>query len=129
MAILIGGDLSAIGESPLGIFYMLCGALTWGLGTVLFKRAPWRIPVPVIVGWQFIVIAIPITAIAFLVEAPDFDYTAWSWFTIAYQIFAGALIGNYAWAKIVTLLPAGVAAISSPAHPCDRCRQRCSDSG
>ncbi len=113
MAILIGGDLPAIGESPLGIFYMLCGALTWGLGTVLFKRAPWRIPVPVIVGWQFIVVAIPITAIAFLTEAPDFNYTTWSWFTIAYQIFAGALIGNYAWAKIVTLLPAGVAAISS----------------
>lgn len=113
MVVLIGGDLPAIGESPLGAIYMLCAAVTWGLGTVLFKRAPWRIPVPVIVGWQFLVLSVPITAVALIVETPDFNYTAWSWFTIAYQIFAGALIGNYAWAKIVTLLPAGVAAISS----------------
>ncbi len=113
MVVLIGSDLPAIGESPLGAIYMLCSAVTWGLGTVLFKRAPWRIPVPVIVGWQFIVLSVPITAVALIVEAPDFAYTTWSWFAIAYQIFAGALIGNYAWAKIVTLLPAGVAAISS----------------
>ena len=113
MVILISGDLPAIGESPLGVIYMLCGALTWGAGTVLFKRAPWRIPVPVIIGWQLLVIAVPITTVAFLTETPRLDYAAWSWFTIAYQIFAGALIGNYAWAKIVTLLPAGVAAISS----------------
>ena len=113
MAILIGGDLPSIGESPLGAIYMLCGALTWGAGTVLFKKAPWRIPVPVIVGWQFLVISVPITIVAFVVESPDFDYTTWSWLTIGYQVFAGALIGNYAWAKIVTLLPAGVAAISS----------------
>jgi len=117
MVVLIGGDLPAIGESPLGIIYMLCGALTWGAGTVMFKRAPWRIPVAVIIGWQLLVIAVPITAIAFLTEAPRLDYAAWSWFAIFYQIFVGALIGNYAWDKIVTLLPAGVAAISSLAIP------------
>ncbi len=117
MVILISGDLPAIGESPLGVIYMLCGAVSWGLGTVLFKRAPWRIPVPVIIGWQLLVIAVPITIVAFLTETPRLDYSAWSWFTIAYQIFAGALIGNYAWAKIVTLLPAGVAAISSLVIP------------
>lgn len=117
MVILVSGDLPAIGESPLGAIYMLCGALTWGAGTVLFKRAPWRIPVPVIIGWQLLVLGVPITIVAFLTETPRLDYTGWSWFAIAYQIFASALIGNYAWAKIVTLLPAGVAAISSLAIP------------
>jgi drug/metabolite transporter (DMT)-like permease len=117
MVILIGADLPAIGESPLGIIYMLCGALTWGAGTVLFKRAPWRIPVAVIIGWQLLVIGVPITAIAFLTETPRLDYATSSWFAIFYQIFISALIGNYAWAKIVTLLPAGVAAISSLAIP------------
>ena len=117
MVILISGDLPAIGESPLGVIYMLCGAVSWGLGTVLFKRAPWRIPVPVIIGWQLLVISVPITIVAFVTETPRLDYSAWSWFTLAYQIFAGALIGNYAWAKIVTLLPAGVAAISSLVIP------------
>jgi len=113
MAVLIGGDLAAIGESPLGVVFMLCGAVTWGLGTVLFKRAPWRISVLVIIGWQMLVIGVPITAVAFAVETPGLDYGTWSWFAIGYQVFVGALIGYFAWAKIVTLLPAGIAAISS----------------
>jgi drug/metabolite transporter (DMT)-like permease len=113
MVVLMSGDLKSIGESPLGVMYMLLGAITWGGGTVLFKRAPWRVPVLVIIGWQMLVVGVPITIVAFLTESPRLDYGGWAWFAVAYQIFVGALIGNYAWAKIVTLLPAGVAAISS----------------
>ena len=84
---------------------------------MLFKRAPWRLPIAVIVGWQLLVISVPITAIAFATEALPHGVGLWSWLAVAYNVVIAGVVGFYLWNRALTLLPAGAAAVGSLAVP------------
>ena len=61
LVVLIGPDLGGVQAAPLGAFFMLGAAMSWPLGTVLFKRFEWSLPVISSAGWQLTMAAGVIT--------------------------------------------------------------------
>lgn len=113
IGVLLSYDVAMIEDSPLGAIFMLCAAVTWGLGAVLFKRAPWRLPVGVIVGWQLVLVGIPVTIVAVLTEPLPRDADLWAWLAVAYNIGPSGILGFWLWNRVLILLPAGAAAVGS----------------
>ena len=119
LAVLIGPDLVVLQTAPLGALFMLAAALSWGFGTVLFKRFQWSTPVAATVGWQLIAAAAPITIGAILLQ-PMPDVTAFRPETIgalAYVFLLPMIFGQWAFYKIVHLFSATIAAIGTMAVP------------
>ena len=117
VVVLLSHDFAMIEDSPLGAFFMLCAAVTWALGAVLFKRAPWRLPVMVIVGWQLVLVGIPVTVVALATEPLPRHGDLWAWLAVAYNIGPSGILGFYLWNRVLILLPAGAAAVGSLAVP------------
>lgn len=116
---LIGPDLIVLEKAPLGALFMLAAAMCWGMGTVLFKRTTWSVPVSAAIGWQLVAGAVPITLGAVLLEAPfqPADFQVLTWAAFAYVIFLPMTFGQWAFFSIVKQLPASVAAMSTLAVP------------
>lgn len=119
LAVLIGEDLAVFGKAPLGALFMLCAALSWAVGTVLFKKWRWSTPVSTLVGWQLAVSAVPITVVAMLFEPmPDFAHLSGKAILALVYVFALPMIFcQWAFFKVVTIFPATVASMGTLAVP------------
>ncbi|MGF1649331.1 MAG: DMT family transporter [Hyphomicrobiaceae bacterium] len=119
LAVLIGPDLAVLETAPIGALFMLGSAVCWGLGTVLFKRFNWTIPVVANMAWQLLISAVPVTAIALAFEpVPDplalSTPVAWS---MVYILLLPMTFGQWAYFTIVRMFPASVAALGTLAIP------------
>ncbi|MCP5368301.1 MAG: DMT family transporter [Hyphomicrobiales bacterium] len=119
LVVLMGGDLSLVERAPVGALVMLGAALTWAMGTVLIKRYRWRTPAPTLVGWHLVLGALPLTAGALAFEPiPDFaDLDAATWAMFLFILMGPTLFCQWAFFRIVQLLPATTAAIGTLAIP------------
>ncbi len=119
LAVLIGPDLVVLEQAPLGALFMLGSAMSWGLGTALFKRFAWTAPVITVMGWQLLISAAPVTAIA-IADAPPPDVFALSepvlW-AMVYVLLLPMTFGQWAYFRIVTMFPASIAALGTLAIP------------
>ena len=119
LVILIGHDVAVLESAPVGALMMLGAAVSWGLGTVLFKRFNWQTPVATIIGWQLLLAAIPL-AIGALALEPLPDLTGLSTPAIiafAYVLVFPMVFCQWAYFKIVSMFPAVYAAIGVLAVP------------
>lgn len=119
LAILVGQDLMVFNKAPLGALFMLGAALSWGIGTVLFKKYRWTTPVAVLVGWQLAVSAMPITAVAMLFEpVPGLTHiSAKALFALLYVFAFPIIFCHWAFFRVVSMFPATVAAMGTLAVP------------
>ncbi len=114
MASLLGGNLGALGVAPVGAALMAVGALSWGLGTVLFKRTQWAVPTVTLTGWQLTLGGLPLLVGAVALEGfPLTGYSTAAWGAVGYNLLVAMSFGTYAWFKMVSILPAGAAALCS----------------
>jgi drug/metabolite transporter (DMT)-like permease len=120
LALLLGDDLGALGAAANGTLLMLLCAWSWALGTVLIKRFDWGgMPVMALTGWQLLLGGVPVV-IGWWVLEPVPDFTALSWpalLGLNYAIWVAMLFCHTAYFKLVSLLPAHVAAIGTLATP------------
>ena len=120
LLLLIGDDLAAIGAAPTGALLIGFAAFSWAIGTVLIKRfAPWPMPVMALTGYQQLIGAIPIV-IGWALLEPVPDPSTWSWpatFGLLYAVTVAMVFCHTAYFKLVELLPAHIAAISTLATP------------
>jgi drug/metabolite transporter (DMT)-like permease len=115
LAVLIGPDLVVVQQAPLGAIFMLGAAVSWGFGTILFKRGIWSIPVASHIGWQLLLSALPITLGAALLE-PFPDLTQISQkavFALVYVYSFPMIFCQWAYFKAVHLYPASSAAVGT----------------
>ena len=115
LAILIGPDLAVLGAAPLGAMFMLAAAITWAIGTMMFKMFTWSSPTGTVVGWQLTFGAIPIT-IGALASEPVPDPTLWStevWIAMTYLFTLPMVFCQWAYFYVVKIMPASVAAIGT----------------
>lgn len=119
LGILIGHDAVVLGSAPVGSLVMLGAALSWGLGTVLFKRFDWQTPVATAVGWQLLLASIPVGVGALLLEPlPGLTGLSTSAiFAFAYVLMFPMVFCQWAYFKIVDMFPAVYAAIGVLAVP------------
>ena len=119
LAVLIGPDLVVLQTAPLGALFMLLAAVSWASGTVLLKRFEWSLPTSVLVGWQLVAGALPVTLGALLIEAPPdlADLSSGALLAVAYVLLFPMLFCQWAFFRTVRLFPAALAAIGTLAIP------------
>jgi drug/metabolite transporter (DMT)-like permease len=111
---LISPDLASIGEAPLGSLLILLGAIAWALGTLIQKRVPAGLSILAFTGWQLVIGDIPILLIMPFIEGfvlPDVSARAWA--AGAYITVIALVLCYFVWFKIVSLMPASKASIST----------------
>ena len=115
LALLMVQDFGALGAAPTGALLMLGAALCWAIGTVLVKKFAWDgLTVTALTGWQQLIGGVPIVIGWWLLE-PVPDLRALSLpaaLGLAYAIFVAMIFCQTAFFKLLSLLPAHVAAIS-----------------
>ncbi len=115
LVLLLGQDLGRVGASPLGALLMLGAALGWATGTVLIKRFSWEgMPIMALSGWQLLIGGVPIV-IGWWLWEPVPDLAALSLpaaIGLAYAVLVAMIFCQTTYFKIVTLVPANVAAMA-----------------
>jgi len=116
MLLLIGGELSAVGASPLGAFLMIAAAVTWAFGIIMIKRWPIGLPMTSFGAWQMALSLPPMLIGALLFEEGSFSPFGLSALPLAgliYNVALAFIFGNWAWMKIATIAPVGVSSLST----------------
>ena len=119
LAILIGPDLMDLQAAPVGTLLMLCAALTWGTGTVFFKKFQWSASTTALTGWQLSFAGVPIAIGAFFFQPPP-DWSQISnqtYFSLAYVLALPMIFCQWAYLRSVRTFPASLAAISTLGVP------------
>jgi drug/metabolite transporter (DMT)-like permease len=117
--ILLQPQLASVGDKPIGVVFMLGAAMSWGIGTVLLKYFKWTIPTVLLTGWQLTIGSLPVIAGAMIFE-PCLAISQLSLnavLAMIYVIVFPMLFCHWAWFTVVSIFPAGVAAISTLAIP------------
>ena len=119
LGVLLVSDFEKLGAAPLGLLFMLLGAMSWACGTVFQKKVIWGVPTIVLVGWQYVLGGIPIGISAFLFV--DYDTVSFpsllSLFSISYNIIFSFVFCYYAYYEVVRIFPVGVATLGTLATP------------
>ena len=117
--ILLQPQLVAVGDKPLGIFFMLGAAISWGTGTALLKYFKWTMPTVLLTGWQLMIGSLPVIAGTILLEpSPAISQLSINAvLAMLYVIVFPMLFCHWAWFTVVGIFPASVAAISTLAIP------------
>ena len=116
---LIGSDILVLGASPWGTLLILAAAMCWGAGTVGVKAFDWQIGTNALSGWMLVTGGIPILAwwLAF-VAPPDLSRLSGAGtLALCYVIFVALVFCFTSYLRLVRLLPASVAAISTLVIP------------
>ena len=118
VGVLASHDFAALGSDPLGLLLVLIAAMSWGVGTVLIKRRPWSAGMNALAGWQLLMAAVPIGAIALLTERFALhEASEAALFSGAYILVIGVIFGYAVWFKVVSLFPATIASIGALVTP------------
>jgi drug/metabolite transporter (DMT)-like permease len=120
LGLLLAQDLGQVGATPTGALLMLGAAASWAIGTVLIKRFVWHpLPVLALTGWQLLIGGVPIV-IGWWLWEPVPDLTALSLpaaLGLAYAVLVAMIFCQTAYFRMVTLVPANVAAMAVMAVP------------
>jgi len=119
LAMLIGPDIVLLQSAPIGALFMVGAAISWGLGTVLFKRIRWSSSIALVTGWQLLIGLVVILPVAIMTEpVPDIEaLPIRTWIALVYLIALPMIFCQWAYLKVVTIFPAAVAAIGTLAVP------------
>jgi len=119
LAVLIGPDLVDLTEAPIGALCMLGASITWGTGTVFFKKYNWAASTTALAGWQLCFAGVPIAIGAFFFQAPP-DWAAVStkaYFSLGYVMAFPMIFCQWAYLRSVRTFPASLAALSTLGVP------------
>ena len=95
---------------PAGFACGLAAAFVFGLGTVIAKRAPLRMPPIAGVAWQATLGTLPVVALAAFEPVRLAAVTPLGWGAIAYVAVLPMSLAYLAWFRALRLLPANTAA-------------------
>ncbi len=119
MALLLGPEVTTVGRTPLGGLLLIGSAIAWAAATVLFKMRRWTLAAREMAAWQVLIGAVPVIIGAFLFgPAPDFSgVSARGLIGLVYSSVIAVSLGQWVWFRILEIMPASVASISSLAVP------------
>lgn len=114
MALLVGGEFTALQTSPLGSILVVGAAFGWALGTVLMKRFPVSLGTTALTAWQMLIGGLPIVLGALVLDAGQWKPigTAAA-FGLVYNMFFVFIFCYWAWFKIATSAPPSVSSLST----------------
>jgi probable blue pigment (indigoidine) exporter len=118
VALLVGADTAGATWQKLPAAGMsLAAAMLFGLGTVLAKKKPLRLPPTTSVAWQAMFGMVLVVSLASF-EHPDWgNVTAGGWVCIAYISTIPLTVAYLAWFRALRMVPASVAATTVLVSP------------
>lgn len=119
IALLLLPELGRTGVVPTGYILMILSAIAWGIGTVGQKLRQWQIGILALSGWQLVIGGVPIV-VAWLILEPEPDFsrlTPIGLAALAYVVFVALVFCFSSYVRLVSILPANIAAISTLAIP------------
>lgn len=97
-----------------GILLAVAATMGVGLGTVLIKRAPFKLPAISLAAWQIGIGCIPVAVIGFALEQPNFaGLSTIGWLSLAYMTLVQFCICYACWFAALDRLPASTASIGT----------------
>lgn len=117
VALLASRGMELFANAPLGVAAQLAGAISWAVAVIITKKVRWRMSPDVVLGWQALVGGIPLAILA-IPELPHLQPVSWMAIgSMFYLGICGQGLGNCVWFRIIDMVPAGVAGVSSLAVP------------
>jgi drug/metabolite transporter (DMT)-like permease len=119
LAVLVVPESERFAAAPAGVILMIGAAATWAAGTVGMKYFRWSLSIMQMTGWQFAIGGVPIL-IAALATGTDLDLSPLSpkaWICFIYVLAIPILFCQWAWFKVVEILPVSVSAMGTLAIP------------
>jgi probable blue pigment (indigoidine) exporter len=118
VALLVGADTAEATWQKLPAAGMsLAAAILFGLGTVLAKKKPLRLPPTTAVAWQAMLGMVLVVSLAGF-EHPDWgNVTAGGWVSIAYISTIPLTVAYLAWFRALRMVPASTAATTVLVSP------------
>jgi drug/metabolite transporter (DMT)-like permease len=118
VALLVGADTAEATWQKLPAAGMsLAAAILFGLGTVLAKKKPLRLPPTTSVAWQAMLGMVLVVSLAGF-EHPDWgNVTAGGWVSIAYISTIPLTVAYLAWFRALRMVPASTAATTVLVSP------------
>jgi drug/metabolite transporter (DMT)-like permease len=107
----------AFGDLP-GMAFMFAAAIGWAIGTLHAKKGKPELPMLATTAWQLLLGSLPIFVLWPLMEPvrwPQASLAAWG--SAAYVTFVALIVGYVSWFRLVQILPAHIASLSSLAVP------------
>ena len=115
MGLLFFGDDRAMSGDPLGPMLVVLAAMSWGLGTAAMKYFRFSLSVTVLTGWQQILGALPIAAIALVWDYQNMPESVSLIPTLGllYNMTITGIFCYWAYFNMVTMLPVVVSTVGT----------------
>ncbi len=119
IGVLMGPDIGRLVDQTTGSLLVLGASICWAIGTVGTKARRWSVGATALAGWQLLLGWVPILLATLLFDPlPDLSgLTLRGILATAYASTVALALCYGAFIKIVTMVPASVAAISTLAIP------------
>ena len=118
IVVLMGGTLAGFFSTLPGFAAMILAAWAWALGIVLFKRFRVAMPTISLTGWTMLFGSFPVLAVAIPLETARLGIPSfWPMAGLFYNVFLSFMFGNWAWNRIVLMVPVAVSSLSSLVIP------------
>lgn len=114
--LLLAGEFTVVGRSPVAALMMILAAMSWAVGLVMIKRWPIGLPLLSYSAWQMAIAFVPIWLGAVLIEPGSFSLLSLSFWPLSgviYNVLIAFIFCNWAWMKIVTIAPMSVTSLST----------------
>jgi drug/metabolite transporter (DMT)-like permease len=119
LATLIGPAVVSLRTTPVGAVFMLGAAVSWAAGTVFVKYFRWTMPTTLLTAWQLVVGSIPVFIGALIMDPVDsvLQLSPKGIAAMVYIILFPMIFCYWAWFKVVSILPATLAAMCTLSIP------------
>ena len=117
---LIISQETAVRRAPIGTLLTLLAAISFGYGTVLTKRYSLKGDPGVNAGWQLLLGTLPVILV-WLVNLPHAYFRPGETrglFALAFLILFSNALAYFCWFRIIQILPASVASLTTLVVPC-----------
>jgi drug/metabolite transporter (DMT)-like permease len=117
---LIISQEAAVRRAPIGTVLTLLAAISFGIGTVLTKRYSLRGDPAINAGWQLLLGTLPVIAVwlAWLPHAYFRPEETHGLLALAFLILVSNALAYFCWFRIIQLMPASVASLTTLVVPC-----------
>ena len=119
IALLLWHEVARISGRPTGVSWMLGAAVSWALGTLMFRRAQFPLSPLVVTVWMLLLGSVAVWALALTLE-PLPDIAAFSlpmWISLVYGVVINYGFAQLIWFGMARTLPPATSAMSIMAIP------------